>query len=74
MNTDYQRRELLIDVDTTDAEEIEYAVSDVQECAYAAVADVSVDVLTIADDEITVEIGGFYEDVMAFMRRWDADL
>lgn len=74
MNTDYQRRELLIDVDTTDVEEIEYAVSDVRECASSAVADVSVEVLAIADGEITVEISGFYEDVAAFMRRWEADL
>lgn len=62
------------DVDTDDADEIEFVMDTVEQCAASAVADVHIELL-IADLGIMfVEITGHYTDVSAFMRRWDSEL
>lgn len=62
------------DIDTSDPEEIEFAVSEVEQCAAAARAEVNISMLSIEDGFVVFEISGYFAEVGAFMRRWDSEL
>jgi len=62
------------DVDTTDVEEIEFAVSTVEECAASARAEINMDMLSAEDGTVVMEITGYFAEVGAFMRRWESEL
>jgi hypothetical protein len=62
------------DVDTDDTDEIEFAVSTVEECAAAARAEVNMDMLSAEDGAVVIEITGYFAEVSAFMRRWESEL
>jgi hypothetical protein len=72
MITTDQRREISIEnVDTTDVEEIDFVVDDVEQCAAQAQAEVNVVLLSAADGVVVIEVSGYYEDMGAFNRRWE---
>ena len=72
VNTEYMRHVIEIeDVDTTDVEEVEYAVDCIEQCAAGAVADVDVVLISAEGGVVTVEVSGHYAETGAFMRRWE---
>ena len=72
MITTDRRRELRIeDVDTTDVDEVDFALDDVEQCAARAQAEVSVVLLSAEDGVVVIEVSGYYEDMRAFNWRWE---
>lgn len=67
-----QRRELTIEnVDTTDADDVAFAVDDVEQCAARACAAVNITLLSADDGVLVIEVSGYYEDMGAFNRAWE---
>lgn len=71
MVTEELTQEIVIeDVDTTDEEEILYALEDARDVASSARADVDIQILEIGGDTVTLEVTGHFDDVLPFMRMW----
>lgn len=62
------------DVDTNDADEIEFAVDTVEQCAASAVASVNIDMLSAENGTVIFEVTGYFAEIGAFMRRWESEL
>lgn len=73
-NTDFYGREITIDIDPDDSEDLDYAREAIEMCAGSAHADVAVEFLRMEDETAVFRVSGHYMDLHMFNTRWGVDV